>query len=68
MFSFFSWLRRRVAESIVAGVQDGIEAIDAADTGERPALVLPDGLRRLAVPAVPEAESENGHKKAKVRT
>ena len=64
----FVWLRRKVAESVVAGVADGLAAV--APEGEEPPADLAELRRRLAAAvepkALPAAEPEEpARKKAK---
>lgn len=63
MFSFFSWLRNRVRDSVLAGLEDAAAEIDAGDE-TRPALeAFRNRLRALPAPEPePEAETSNGRR------
>jgi hypothetical protein len=54
MFNVFGWIRRRVAQAILEGTQDALEALDAPpDSMTAAPLSLPDALRSRLVPALP---------------
>lgn len=53
---FFSWLKARIADAVVQGVEEGVARLNSADAGP-PALQL-----TLALPAPPAAApAGNGH-------
>lgn len=70
--NLFAWLRRKVSEAILGGVQDALETLDTPGN-DRPALSMPDALaqRLLALPAGAVEASEdvpvtrNGRKSSK---
>lgn len=67
MFDPFNWLRRRVAESVVAGVADGLAAVTPEGDESPPNL---DELRKRLASAVepkalPAAEPEEPRKKGR---
>jgi hypothetical protein len=53
-WNLFAWLRKRVAESIIGGVSDALEALESG--AEPPALALPEALSRRLLPALPSGE------------
>lgn len=59
----FAWIRTRVREAFVAGIQDGLSVLDGKS--QQPQLDLPEAIRERLLPALPEAEIEesNGKKR-----